>query len=163
MVLFLASALPIRLRSGSWNVCVSAVLWWGVTVLSYAPAPALSPPCREAHRHCCCICSTHRRWNQGRISGLYLPCRIICNLVLTGSRPTVTEALCGLVDLFQPVLIVACIGQLSTHWCDVLVWIVVILILFVLKWIQQPLTLFTYQKKVPAYRCNSAGFWLASS
>lgn len=124
MVLFLASALPIRLRSGSWNVCVSAVLWWGVTVLSYALAPALSPPCLQAHRHCCCIYSTHGRWNQGKISGLYLPRWIIHNLVLTGSRPTVTEVqhhLVAIVDWFQLVVIIAytCIRKLSAYWFDV--------------------------------------------
>lgn len=42
LILFLASALPVRLRSGSCNVCISTLLWWGVTVLSYALAPALS-------------------------------------------------------------------------------------------------------------------------
>lgn len=51
MVLFAAATLPIRLINGSWNVCVSAQLWSGVTLLSYALAPALSPHLAKKHTH----------------------------------------------------------------------------------------------------------------
>lgn len=51
MVLFAAATLPIRLINGSWNVCVSALLWSGVTLLSYALAPVLSPHLAKKHTH----------------------------------------------------------------------------------------------------------------